>query len=185
MIKNVVFDLDDTLWPLNKKAAAMAKIELSKLTNFVVEDNILLTSNEKRRLLEVYNSIDLWKDIQYEPKATEIYKLEELNAKVYINSNCLTQEIADFKRSFLSDVFNLPQNQIILNVVSCPRDKRMIDNMFIFADDSPFNIAKSTAKYNLVPNKAWNRVIHNENIHRFDSFEELYNFCTNTLISCL
>lgn len=61
MIKNVVFDLDDTLWPLNKKAAAMAKIELSKLTNFIVEDNVLLTSDEKRRLLDVYNSIDLWK----------------------------------------------------------------------------------------------------------------------------
>ena len=73
----------------------------------------------------------------------------------------------------------------MLNVVSCPKDKRMIDNMFIFADDSPFNIAKSTAKYNLVPNKAWNRVIYNENIYRFDSFEELYSFCKNTLISCL
>ena len=65
MIKSVVFDLDDTLWPLNKKAAAMAEIELSKLTNFAVEDNILLTSNEKRRLLEVYSSIDLWKDIKF------------------------------------------------------------------------------------------------------------------------
>lgn len=57
MIKNVVFDLDDTLWPLNKKAAAMANIELSKLTNFIVEDNVLLTSDEKRRLLEVYYSM--------------------------------------------------------------------------------------------------------------------------------
>ena len=35
----------------------MAEIELSKLTNFAVEDNILLTSNEKRRLLEVYYSM--------------------------------------------------------------------------------------------------------------------------------
>lgn len=74
---------------------------------------------------------------------------------------------------------------MIYNVVSCPRDKHVIDDMFIFADDSPFNIVKSTANYNLVPNKAWNRVIHNENIHRPDSFEEPYNFCKNTLISCL
>lgn len=181
MRKIVVFDLDDTLWSLNERAAKLAKVDFNKITNFVVDENSLLTSEEKKRLYEVYHSVNLWKNIIWDDKAKDIYKLEQYNAKVFINSNCPNQDIVDYKRSFLSDVLNLPNDQIILNVSTAETKKKMIPNMFIFADDSPYNIQDSTAIHNIIPDKRWNKHINGSNIYRCSTFKDIYYLCEKLL----
>lgn len=157
MQRKVVFDMDDTLWDLNERACRMAGIDFSKLQTFSLTDNPLLTASEKTRLSKVYNSIELWRDIIWDPYAADIITLEKLGAKVFINSNCMNQAVADFKRQFVPTDLKLPDSQVILNVVTDGKRKELDDDMFIFVDDSPFNIGKSTAKYNIIPNRPWNQ----------------------------
>lgn len=185
MEKIVVFDLDDTLWPLNIKAYNMANVDINKMNTFILSENENITKEEQDRIMAVYNNPKLWENINYEPKALEIYKLQQLGAKVYINSNCLNDDVAAYKRSILSRDFNLPEDQIILNVSSHAKKKNMIDNMYIFADDSPFNIANSKAKYNIVPNKTWNQTIARTDIYRFNTFAEIYDFIEYILVNNL
>ena len=52
--------------------------------------------------------------------------------------------------------------------------------MFIFVDDSPFNIMKSTATYNIVPNKPWNQNI-DKYVIRINSLPEIIHFCKQVL----
>ena len=42
-MRNIVFDLDDTLWHLNKKASELTGINFNKLKTFITTENPLLT----------------------------------------------------------------------------------------------------------------------------------------------
>ena len=178
MQRKIVFDMDDTLWDLNKRACRMARIDFNKLQTFSLTDNPLLTESEKTRLSNVYNNVDLWRDIIWDPYATDIITLEKLGAKVFINSNCLNQTVADFKRQFVPTDLKLPDNQVILNVVIDGKRKELDDDMFIFVDDSPFNISKSTAKYNIIPNKPWNQDAVG---YRRESLKDIIELCKDLL----
>ena len=65
MERNVVFDLDDTLWPLNKVACRLLNIDFSKINCFVASENKLLTDDEKYRLMSLYSDPELWKHISW------------------------------------------------------------------------------------------------------------------------
>ena len=167
--KKIVFDMDDILWGLNEKASKILGIEYEKLVCFSLEDNPYLTDKQRKQLLALYRSPTLWKDIEWYEGATKIKDLEKYGYKVYINSNCMTAGVCDFKRSFASAVFGLPEDQIILNIST--EAKKPMRNVLIFADDGPHNIAKSKAKYKLYLDKPWNKEI-NEGIRCY-SFPEL------------
>ena len=179
-IRKVVFDLDDTLWPLNKRACKLANVDFDKIRNFALSENPLVTEDERERLSKVYNSVELWKEIHWFEGARDLKQLEQYNAKVYINSNCLNQDVIDLKRNFLSKELNIPDDQIILNLIKSAKDKPLDDDMFIFVDDSPFNIIKSTATYNIVPNKPWNQNI-DKYVIRINSLPEIIHFCKQVL----
>lgn len=170
---NVVFDLDDTLWDLNKRACNITGINFNKLTTFLLSENPNLSTREKEKLLSIYQNPMLWADIEWSKGAKSIKDLENYGAKVYINSNCMNKAVADYKRGFLSKELGLPNNQIILNV-STATEKPMLDNMFIFVDDSPFNLKKSTAEFTMTIDKPWNRDIC---VNRFNNIEEIIKKC--------
>lgn len=177
-MKNIVFDLDDTLWNLNKHACELTGINYEKLTTFYASENNLLTNEEKIKLLNIYQNPILWKDITLIDKAKDIHLLECLadDIKVYIISNCMNDRVKDYKRSFLSNIFNLPEDQIILNVTQEP--KKVLEDTYIFIDDSPYNVMQSKAKYTVIPNKPWNQNIKNPNtnLFRFNNFNSILQF---------
>lgn len=178
-MKNVIFDLDDTLWPLNARACELAGIDIEKLTTFRVHENTNLTREEQDRLYSIYCDPELWRDITYSPGAKDIYKLERhKDTKVFINSNCLNDAVYSLKRSFLSKDFKLPEDQIHLQVSSKKKD---IKDAFIFVDDSPDNILHAESKFYIIPDRPWNKGIKGKNIFRAYSFGEIYDLIENIL----
>jgi hypothetical protein len=104
--------------------------------------------------------------------------LEQFGAKVYINSNCLNQEIVNFKRSFLHKELGIPDDQIILNIITDVKVKPLDNDMYIFIDDSPYNISNSKAKYNIIPNKPWNKSVKG---YRCNTLKEIIELCKSLL----
>lgn len=185
-MRNIVFDLDDTLWHLNKRASELTGIDFNKLKTFVTRENPLLTEEEKTILLDIYANPILWEKMEWIDGAKSIYSFEQLadDIKVYIVSNCMNQQVADYKRSFLSKELDIPDNQIILNVSMGAKKKKMIDNVYIFVDDSPYNIADSKSKYTFIPNKQWNQNVENSNtkLYRVDDFNDILNMIRSIIL---
>lgn len=185
-MRNIVFDLDDTLWHLNKRASELTGIDFNKLKTFVTKENPLLTEEEQTILLDIYANPILWEKMEWIDGAKSIYSFEQLadDIKVYIVSNCMNQQVADYKRSFLSKELSIPDNQIILNVSMGAKKKKMIDNVYIFIDDSPYNIADSKAKYTIIPNKPWNQNVENSNtkLYRVDNFNDILNMIRSIIL---
>lgn len=179
--KKVVFDYDDTLWALNKKACELCKVDFDKIHDYRVELNEGLTEDEVNRLQYMYRSPELWKEVEYFNKATDIADLAKYNADVYISSFCLNQSVADIKRSFFSKDLHLPEDHIILLVPNGDEFVEKDTNAYIFIDDSPFNMSVSKAEHNLMLNAPWNIDIDLPNVERFNSFEEIYNRCIELL----
>lgn len=49
IMKKIIFDVDDTLWSLNKKVCTNLNIPYEKIITFSVYENPLLTKNEKKK----------------------------------------------------------------------------------------------------------------------------------------
>ena len=171
----VVFDLDDTLWNLNERACQLTGVDYSKINNFKLHENVLLTDEEKAKMWELYQDPELWRDLPWLEGATEIHELDSDVVEVWLVTNCLNTAVQEFKRSFLSKALHLPEERIILNVTTAT-SKKMPEDTFIFVDDSPFNLMASKAKYNLIPDRPWNRDYKDANAYRFNTLKDIIAF---------
>ena len=152
-LKKVVFDVDDVLWSLNRRVASIANVDYDKIITYSITDNPILSSDEKKRILDVYFDDSIFEDIEWYPA---IKFLNTINADVYINSNALTERAAELKRTQLLRVLNIPADNIRINIISDPKHKQIDDDTYIFVDDSPYNIINSSAKFNIMLNCPWN-----------------------------
>lgn len=155
-MKKVVFDIDDTSWGLNERVCSLLGIDINDITDFYIKNNSKLTSEQKQQLIVNYSDESIFENIVWYDGFTDIFELESLGCEVYINSNCNTVGVKNAKYQQLIEDLQFPVNRVILNIVSDPKDKVLDDDIFILVDDSPFNIAKSTAKYNIALTKPWN-----------------------------
>ena len=184
MLKKVVFDMDDTLWSLNEKAVELANIDYNKLITFMINDNPLLTDEEKENLMKVYMSPDLFKNVNW---FEGIERINDLNADVHINSNIFSTNVDNIKRVQLHDVLRITDDKIHLNLVTDAKNKPIDNDTFIFVDDSPYNIINSPAPYNLMLKRPWNTsdeakiVLGNKPIHMFDSLNEIIDYIETLL----
>lgn len=153
----IVFDVDDTLWQLNKRIAAEIGLDYNKITVFSAHDNPNLTKTERDALLSAYADSKMFEDIEWD---ASIEKINVLQADIYINSNNSTQEIADLKRTQLHNILNINDDHIIMNIVGNDKSnitkKYIGDDVYILVDDSPHNIEMSKAKFNIVIKRPWN-----------------------------
>ena len=151
--KIVVFDVDDILWALNRKMTAMTGIDYEKLHVYSILENQLLPETERNAAYAVYTGHELFENIEW---YDGIERINTLNADVRINSNSLNEKAAELKRTQLKQVLNLSDDKIIIHNVKDEKKKTMIEDTFILVDDSPYNIAKSTAQFNIVLKQPWN-----------------------------
>lgn len=150
----VVFDVDDILWSLNKRAAKLAGIPYEKIHTYNASDNDQLTDEEKDRLNKVYFSTELFEEMNF---YEGIERINNLDAEVHIISHVLQTEAAELKKKNLLKVLSIPEENIHLQLVSLGTNKKeLLENTFIFVDDSPYNIVNSTATYNIMLSKPWN-----------------------------
>lgn len=157
-MRKVIFDVDDTLWSLNKRVARITGIDYNKLTIFSVHDNANLTENEKQEMLRVYADTDTFRNIEWDDG---IEHIDSIPADIYINSNNSTEEIAKVKREQLHSILNIQNDHIIMNITGLKKSsitKKVIDgDTYILIDDSLHNIEMSTAVYNIVIRRPWNQ----------------------------
>ena len=175
MAQKVVFDIDDTLWSLNKRIALRTGIDYNKMTIFSVHDNQNLTSEEKNLLLSSYADSSIFENIEWD-KGIEL--INELNADVYINSNNLTQEIAEIKSQQIHEILNIPDDHITMNICNKKSDttsKIIDDDTYIFIDDSPHNIEMSNAKFNIMIRRPWNEHYLQSGIKSVIYADDLYD----------
>lgn len=157
-MQKVVFDVDDTLWSLNKRVSKMTGVDYDKLTTFSIYDNVKLTEEEKKLILSAYSNADIFKNMEWDEGVETI---NDIVADVYINSNNLTEDIATLKREQIHDVINIADDHIIMNVIGSDKSsitKKVIDkDVYILVDDSLHNVEMSNAKHNIVVKRPWNQ----------------------------
>ena len=186
----VVYDCDDVLWDLNTHVANLKGIDPNCLVNFAMLENEALTMPERRAMLDGFRDAASFVDIKFYDGANEILRAEELGATVMINSNAYNAEIAELKRQQLARLLpEMAPEKMRINVIdpdgAC--HKEIERDLFIFVDDSPFNIALSEAKINIMPTRLWNvtpkakEIVREKNVIWIDDLTKINQFVRETL----
>ena len=181
MIKNsrkkVVFDIDDILWPLNKRAAKMADIAYDDLVTYSIDDNPRLNEAEKLRLRDVYLDPSLFEDINF---YDGIERINDLDADVYTNSNVFSRKAEELKKQQLMRKLNIPAENYIFNRVTEDNAKKQIGpDVYIFIDDCPHNIMHSDAVYNIMRTMPYNEHMKNCDIYDRNHKKKNIIFCND------
>lgn len=154
----IVYDVDDILWPLSRKIAKVCNVSYDHLTaNYRIHENTFLTPMEQKTIIEAFSDPHIFEDIKFFPEVEDILLPRELGVKVSINSNNLSAEIAKLKKEqLLSAIPGLSADDLHFNVISYSKEKVFSSPMTILIDDSPYNIQISPALLNIMPqNIAW------------------------------
>lgn len=176
--KLVIFDCDDILWGLNEKVSNETGVDYTELVTFSIDENPYLTDSDKRLVSAMYHSAELFEDMKF---YEGVERLKDINARVIINSNSMSQAAADMKRIQLKAATGLSDDQIVINVITpdnCKK-KTIPEETFIFVDDSPHNVAMSPARYNIMMYKPWNstreafKEIEGKECERWSSLNEI------------
>lgn len=180
--KIVIFDVDDILWALNRKMTAMTGIDYDKLVVYSILENELLPEEDRKNAYAVYTGHELFENIEW---YDGIERINKLNADVRINSNSLNEKAAEMKREQLKSVLTLTDDKILIHNVKDEKKKKIIDGAFILVDDSPYNIASSTAKYNIVLKQPWNSSPEMEKMMRQNGTGFIYCDSLNQIIDLI
>lgn len=186
----VVYDCDDVLWDLNTHVAVLKGVDPNCLVNFAMLENEALTMAERQAMLAGFRDAESFVDIEFYEGASEILRAEELGATVMINSNAYNAAIAELKRKQLLELLPaLTSEKLRINVIdpdgAC--HKEIERDLFIFVDDSPFNIALSEAKINIMPTRLWNvtpaakEIVRGKNVVWIDDLVKINQFVRETL----
>ena len=160
----VVYDMDDVLWGYTEVAARHAGINFEHWTDFHVEEIMELSEAERKAVRAVIGRSDYYEEIEFYPGVEEIFRPCSLSerVRVQINSNVVSEEAREIKIRRLRQVLpNLADDDVVFGLVQCGKPKstlkkRIDPRTYIFIDDSPYNIAGSPAKINLMPTRPWN-----------------------------
>lgn len=154
----VVYDVDNVLWPLNRRVFARLKIDWRKDTTYNVLSNPNLTVAERQAVLDIFHQADTFAQIRFFPDAKDILQVESLGATVRIHSHCYTADIAQSKFQQLRQLLPAIKPAFIkMTIISHDPNHKQIDaDAFVFVDDNPYNIITSKAPVNIVPRQPWN-----------------------------
>lgn len=168
----VVFDIDDTLWPLTEYVASKVGIDYSKLTSYRIEENTGVTPEQVKQVVELYSTGSTYKNI---PWYNGVRRINSLKADVRISSNNLNEEVAAVKTEELTSVLDLPVSKITMNIIGEDYTyKKLPTSMFILVEDSPYNIARSKATHNILIKAPFNTSEHSMGIIRANTSSELH-----------
>lgn len=168
----VVFDIDDTLWPLTKRVAYKVGIDYSKLTAYRIEENPCVTPEQVKQVVELYSTGSTYRNI---PWYNGVRRINNLKAEVRINSNNLTEEVAAVKTEELAKVLTLPADKITMNIIGEDYTyKKLPTTMFILVEDSPYNIARSKAVHNILIKAPFNSSEYSMRITRANTIGKLH-----------
>lgn len=158
--RKVVFDIDDTTRPLGKTAAEISQIPFQKMREFQVLHNEALAMDERVRLNDALHDVKTYEQLEFYYGFEKLMELEKLGAELYFSSNAFSQEVNDLKaQQVLRALPDFPPERLQFYVVSDAGtvQKKIDEGTYILVDDSPYTIARSPARYNIVPTMPWNQ----------------------------
>lgn len=151
----VVYDIDDVTWLLEKAIAEDLGIDLDRfLSTFSVRDNTALADEEREKIIAAFGNPKYFENIQFMPGVENVLAPEELGARVIFNSNAFGERIGKLKKEqILAAVPGLKPEQVQINIIDYSATHRKVLNpaTTILVDDSPFNVALSSALINVMP----------------------------------
>ena len=155
----IIYDMDDTLHPYVQRIAEKCGVDIQTWEHFYVPDNNW-SDEVKHRLNQEFLNPAYFRNIRYfEGVGYPLRPHTEFGVRVGINTNALTEEIKDNKcDSLLGTIPGLTEDMITVNqnLLNQVRDKELPPGTYIFVDDNPHHIVKSTARLNLLPCWPWN-----------------------------
>jgi hypothetical protein len=183
-IKKVVFDIDDILWPLVDTVCDKLKIDINLITDFVIKDCYLLSQKQIDDITNMFKDVNTWNSMDFYKGAKDITKISRYGVEVVVNSNCMSQAIGDSKKAQINKHIDIPEKDVRCNVIQLHTvTKKPLDaDTDVLVDDSPYNVAGSPAKLNIIINKPWNtspkakKIMQGKNIVRFNTLVEVNEF---------
>ena len=158
----IIFDMDDTLWSLNKRICKHTGIPYEKIITFSIHENPLLTESERQTMLSYYGNTSMFENIKWIDNVERINDMiHDKNIDIFINSNSANDTCSAIKRRQLHEIFDMSDDHISINTTGNKKKnvvkKTIDDDTYIFVDDSPHNVAMSPAKYNIMIKTPWNQ----------------------------
>lgn len=154
----VVWDVDDIMWPQNYEAAKACGIEFERLVDFRVNENELLTTEEKQRLNARYASLEHFRNIPWCRGLANIPGLAAYGVRSQVNSNTFSAEGRNLKVMQLHQQIprldELAQRFDLVNEKNTGK-KRFDDDAMILVDDSPYTIAEFPGPIAVTPVTPW------------------------------
>lgn len=183
----VVYDVDSTLWDLDHVAPRTIDIDpriFNAIYNF--RENPNLTEIQIALLEYLFEEPALFERMKLYPGSAKITKVQELGLKVAINSNCQNSRVISVKRrKLLEQIPTLDPGLIFLNDLSgghdCPKQLDA-NTTLILVEDSPYNVASSTAKLNILKKVPWNQsgeaqeIMKGKPVISFDTVVEINDY---------
>lgn len=152
----VIFDMDDVLWPLNERCTSILGITMEQLVDYSYLQNPLLTEQQRTMLGDLYKSPSTFKDIEW---YSGVHRINTIHADVRVCSNNFNRAVAEQKIEEIKNSAVFPLSVLTLRIVEEKNltSKELLDQeIFAYVEDSPYNIAKSKAKYNIAIKKPYN-----------------------------
>lgn len=157
----VVFDLDDVAHDPNYRIAQHLGIDYEDIVEFHTLENPRLPMEIRIAINNCYADASFFRNIKFYPGFERIMELQQkYPVLVQVNSNSFGVDVRDCKFCAVRQTIpDLPPEQMQLGIVGAQTTlrKRFDDDTIILIDDSPYNIALSPAKLNILPIQPWNQ----------------------------
>ncbi len=157
-IIDAVWDVDDIMWKQNERVAETCKVPFEKLVDFHVNENPLLTAQEKQALNACYANPKNFLNIPWGAGLTRIPDLINYGVRSKVNSNTFSAEGRDNKvtslRTQIPRLDELEQHYGLVNDKTTVR-KPFDENDVILIDDSPYNAAEFPGPIIVTPITPW------------------------------
>ncbi len=156
----VYFDVDDTLWPLTRRVSQDLKIPFERFQEFKIIENKQMSLVERLAVNEAFRDPRTFLDMNFYDGVEDLLQLEEYGADVRIKTNSLSPEVIKVKQPQILDaIHGLRPEAVEFGLVNehTAIHKETPPDILIFADDSPYYVQSSLAKYNILPRMPYNQ----------------------------
>lgn len=157
----VVFDVDSTLWDFGAAVERATGIDRAIFyASYNFRENPHLDQRQIANLIRIFEDPEFFSQMTLYSDAPDIMRIEELGVKIAIDSNCMNSEVAKVKRALLPrQIPGLDPKLIFLHDLAGGHDqpKNLHSRALILVEDSPYNVAKSTALFNIFKKIPWNQ----------------------------
>lgn len=187
----IAYDYDDVLYPFFMRVVRKMGWNYGDVKDFHLDSNPALPRWEVEQAVKYMYSDETFREIDFFPGVEDILRPQlEFGVRVIINTNSVSEKAHQMKFEQLqAKVPELTWENYHGGIVThdTSRQKLTYPGTQIFVDDSPYNIAMSTASLNIMRQMPWNMTpkaqeqVQDKNPLWFMTLREIVNFNYETV----